>query len=292
MSGTPDRLGLPPTPEILYHPFFSADDIVPYKIGINSYVCGQLMRSVGHKDTRIPHLKVLVTPENPPNPEAVNRTASYDPEQRAIYLSPTSTWNKQQELLGRARLQREPQANVRRIDVIFPLVGIEEGTITRDTEGYEDGEEGLRQRLDNFMGKKERTRFFKCLNQEEDFKGATKILTEGSRRALTESLAYGIYLSAHPINRLDSVQRTVSSLGPTLLTFLALYSERYIADNPFWYALIATNTVFALREACNEFLPSLVEMLNVQKFKAGRFAKEISNNPKWDNLITLERGWN
>lgn len=292
---------LPPEPKIEYHPYFEGGYNSLFTVELNSFTCGKLMQELGMPDEKIADSSVTVTTETGSDSlkRSPARSVVFRLRDKKLFYMPSRVWNLHKLVSADVSLLRTGSSEVVQLRGEGPLMQISRGYAELDTNdsaarGKVEGR--VRKNLELLFGKKRTQSFFKRLDDEENPEEAMEMLREGSRKALIESLAYGLYKLANPADEYNLAQKTAVLYGPKVLTILAVYAElslpSSIRDNNIALATLIVPTVLCLYPALTKMMPPIVGEFNIREYRAGRFARSIGNDPRWNSLVTAENGWN
>ncbi len=295
-QGSGGRVNLPPYPNIAYHPAF-AENGFPYGIEINIFACGDLMqRKLGISRKNITSFQVLVSTDKITSLDPINQS-SLDGERKTLTIFPTNIWNKQNRLSSNITLLTTGSSYELQIeDTSHNSEGYHIFISRRHQELDKDGRD--RKRVENeiatdlkrVMGVKKSQSFFEELsNKKQDSKQISERLMEISRRALTESLTYGLYKSLYP----NFAERFALRYGSKVLMGLALVRILSLTDSfkdtSIIYPALTAYWFILLQDFLNKNIPR--GLYKFEDFRARKFARNISNDPEWNNLVTLGKGW-
>lgn len=286
---------LPPSPTIHSHPYFVG--VPALTIQINEFMCGRLMEEdLGLSPRDIERTNIIVSPATLDgfNPDLSARFESRD---RRLFLMPALIWNRQQRLRGMATLLACGSADSMYIssdgrDVSVSHASSKPNPTDEERAIIADELEGS---LEGLVGKDRTKNFFRYLYEQEDLGAVTNLLRERSERALVESLAYGLYQVAHPIDRLNGLERVTASFGPSLLSALVIYTAMSLPDsistNKVSLSLLFAAVIPRIHSYLTRALPRLLREYSYHNIQARRFAKSIGQNPEWKDMVVTENGW-
>lgn len=287
---------LPPSVRVDYASYFNTHNPL-FTLRINPFTCGALMREMGVRDAKISTSIITVSASPSDNnlgkEDRFNMASEYKEAERTVHFYPTDIWNHGRVMAARIQLLRTGESKTDQIKMKNNRIQVD--SHSRKIVNQEEFKmmEGLtRKDMQLFMGAKKTEGFFAKLNgTEEDPEGALAMIGEESRRALRESLAYGIYKMAHPLSE---------ALGEHAMIYLAAFvsATAAVSSESYWLqdklpllGLAALTTFTALASASYSYRAISDINMKRRERNARQFARSVSTNRKWDSLVTTEIGW-
>lgn len=282
-----------PTPQVIYDPFFNMENPdPPYKVEVNNRMCGVLLKGLGMSKERITGLKIVISPQLH-HESRWNGTigGQYDPSSHTIFYYPTDTWNTHQHLLTGLRLMTQDSTIISTAIGSWNSLEIRQGIITRDSQP-EQSEKEFKQGLREFVGKHQAEQVMKLAKLLETLQDAENILLTAANKLLRDNMGHELRHSKDlPPSR---IARGVSSFTSGVLPFMsASLAVSLVGMTPFPISSDGPRAAAAILTylKTREVVPRLMYAGNFGEIRARKFAKRISDDPSWQDLVRTDRGW-
>lgn len=278
-----------PTPKLIYDSFFNTEDPNhPYKVEIDSRLCGVLLKGLGMRDRRITSLKIIISPQLRYESRLIG--GQYYVSTHTIFYYPTGIWNSHQHLLAGLRLMTQDSTTISTAKSDENTLQIMQDVLTKDSQSPKL-EKKLNAGLREFAGRQQAEQIMRLAKLPETLQDAETVLLAATNRNLRVNMAHELRHSKDkPPSRFNQEVSSITSrvlpfmLASPAISFVGLLPHP-IGDGISFVAAIWT--YFKARD----FVPGLMYAGNFAEIKARMFAEKIARDPQYNNLVTTGEGW-